>query len=272
MTMSGCGLSEDALAAGPVLDPGTPSADRFEAAIEATEAEERYTFDATVAVDMVMSTEELALSGAVDRGSVPHMAVRFDSADMEAEIRIDGDEAWFTSDTPEFEDALPEDAEWIHVTSDDEIDGFDFDAPDDVAAAPLYFLRGAENVKDLGVDDEVRTYSFTAAPDVAERAPEEHREMVRDLFHASDNLEITVTGEVDLDAKGRVRRLQLHGELSADDPDDPNASLAESGGLDFEMRYDEFGKAVDVEPPPDDETVDAGDDQELLGAVEIQTA
>jgi hypothetical protein len=274
--MAGCGVTADSLAAGSAVDPGTPSADRFEAAIEATEAEERYTFDATLAVDMVMSTEELDLSGAVDRGAVPHMVVRFDSAEMEAEIRIDGDEAWFTSDTPAFEDALPEDAEWIHVTSDDEIDGFDFDSPDDVAAGPLYFLRGAEDVTDLGAvgegDDEVRTYAFTAAPDVAERAPEEHREMVRDLFHASDNLEITVTGEVDLDAKGRVRRLQMHGELSAKDADDPSVGMAESGGLDFEMRYDGFGMAVDVEPPPDDETVDAADDQELLGAVEIQTA
>jgi hypothetical protein len=88
VTMAGCGVTADSLAAGSAVDPGTPSADRFEAAIEATEAEERYTFDATLAVDMVMSTEELDLSGAVDRGAVPHMVVRFDSAEMEAEIRI----------------------------------------------------------------------------------------------------------------------------------------------------------------------------------------
>jgi hypothetical protein len=272
LTTVGCGLTEGALVAGPIADPGRPSADRFEAAIEATEAEERYSFDADLAVDMGFVAEELDLSGEVDRGADPRMVVRFESAEIDAEIRIDGDDAWFSSNTPEFEDALPDDAEWIHVTGEDDIDEFDFDSPDDLGAGPLYYLRGAEDVEDLGVDGEVRTYSFTAASDVAEQAPEEHRETVRDLFTSSDNLDLTVTGEVDIDAEGRIRRLSLHGDLTPKDPDDLNARRAEGGGLDFEMRYEAFGEPVDVEAPPEDETVDAADDPSLLEAVEIQTA
>ncbi len=270
-----CGVTNDGSAGAgdePTEAPppvsGEAAVEALERALRTTTTQPRSSFEAEATVDAPTGPERLGVAGAVDR-KVPRIEVDLTSTDRGVKLRLDRDDAWLKLEGAATE-ALPEGVSWIHVTKADDVAGIDFDFERDVPYDLLYYLRGATDVRGKGTDRvagvPVRTFTFTAADDVVDRAPAERRAAVADLIRATGDSQLEVTGEVAIDGDGRVRRLHLRGEVRPADPID--GDLDAEITIEWDLTLDDFGAEVDVEPPPAAQVTDVDDDPELRAVLE----
>ena len=258
-----------AVAAALLLIPGCGGDDRESAAGSAPEALEgeeaaQALADAAEATTSTEETVDASLSLAVTGAPTGDMALDFtaqiDPGERTGEFvvsseagaftaRLASDQAWLTSDSAAFTDALPEGAEWVEVDIE-ELSSLGLQTSfDEGGLTPqLYLALGAVDPVageegEVG-GDAVRTYSFGIDQQKAvEESPPEVKQQVEDAVTLQGE-DPTIEGEAAIDGDGLMRRMSVVG--SAGIPVDLGGGEFE---VSFDVEYTDFGVEVPTETP-----------------------
>ena len=212
--------------------------------------------------------QEVSVETAIDR---PAQRARFSvtAQDQTIELLAIGDDAYVTGTNPELTDAL-DGRTWLTDLPDDVFGGWheaDYDPMTDL----LLKLTGRGRVERTGTDEvagaQVTTYRFSVQDGVPEGVPDERRDTVRKLVHATGTGKITIEAEVGIDDEGHVRSVDLDAEVrrgsSSSIEDDTSGSevFADLGTIElgWEAEITTIGEPVDIEAPNASDTVDLAD-------------
>jgi LppX_LprAFG lipoprotein len=259
---------------GVAADPDASPQEKVAAAAEATtgSGSSKLSFSATVQVPAEGGTQDVQFTGEGEfdyegrRGRLTYDLTELleaqgqEGADGEAEIVFDG--TVFYMRFPTLESSLPEGKTWVRFDLQEigEQEGIDLSQLSQLNQDPaqmLDYLRATSSeIEEVGQEevrgDQTTHYRATIDLDkVPDQAPEDQREGVRASIEAlKEQLGTsTMPVEVWIDEDGRLRRF--------------TQSVPSPGGdVEVTMELYDFGTDVEIDTPPEDETVDF---IELLG-------
>lgn len=276
--LAGCGGDDDAPAPGQT--PQTPEAPEALTGEEAAAALAEGADLVNGSDESVTGSLELELSGGPTLQQSLRADVAFDPAadtgrfaveagGSDLTVVLDGDDAYLTSSSPEFGEALPDGADYILADVDD-LEGVGIDTflgGEEGISPQLYLVLGAKDVESVGTEqiggDEVQVYEFMIDEDEAvAEAPDELKSAVDDAVRL-EGANATLAGRASLDSEGRIRRFELNG--SADAP-----SGSPLGDVTFELglvtTLETFGEEIEVSAP-EGEPVSLAEGAEALARV-----
>jgi hypothetical protein len=232
-------------------------------------------FSSTMALPQEAGGGELTASGegAIDYGeNRGRLTMSFEGtgpasemAEMMGEIESLYDGTVVYMRWPMMAQMLPEQTEWLKMDLAEigEEMGIDFGQLMQMGQNDPFqgveFLRGAEDVEEVGTEDidGVQTTHYTATIDferLAEELEGDQGEIVRNMIAETDIDDISA--DVWIDGDELIRRVRY--EFDAP-PVPAETETTEDGGFSMQMDFFDYGTAVDIELPADEDVTDLGE-------------
>lgn len=276
--LSALGCADDGDAGTAVDDPSPTSSDETDdgdpaevlrGAIEETRAVDTLSVSLRLALDggTFLGSQSTTLSGvaALDGSTLDISAGIGDEAEAVRIVVLDGT-AWVGGQSVDVRAALPEGAEWVELPAADLQASPAYSDPGELAF--LYLLNGAMDVEEEG--DGRYTFDVDLDEAVAASPPERRVAVAATLTFNGDSTP-EVSGSVELDDEGRVRRLEVSG-IQRPTPDERESFDLEEDfelSVELEVGLDDIDDALDVDAPDADVVADIDEAPEMATLLEL---